>query len=88
MGKNVQSMIKTIEGRMLYEAVALARDVKIIRVLPSEWQGQMLGRTKPRKTVKKLSIMRILGVYKQEVSEDEADAINLGEYYLNNLKTS
>ena len=83
---NVQTLIKLVEGRMYYQINAVKRNIKIELIEASKWQSTMLGKTKPRDTVKKLSVLRVKGVYKKIASEDEADAINLGEYYLNNLK--
>ena len=84
-GCNVQSMIRVIEGRRTWEVLAISQNCKKVRYQPSDWQSAMLGRTKPRDTVKKLSVLRVKGVYKKLVGSDEADAINIGEYYLKKL---
>ena len=85
-GLNPQTLMRLVEGRRTWEIEGIKNRCKIARIEPSKWQKAMLGKTKPRQLLKQLSVMRVKGVYKIDVNPDEADAINLGEYYLNKMR--
>ena len=85
LGKNAQSLIKVVEGRMLWEASAYMQAIKIIQIMPAVWQSRRLGNIRMgRKRLKELSILRAKSEFKinEKVSDNVADAINIGAYYL------
>jgi len=90
--KNI-STLKILERfGAIFPVLAVARfeDVGIFRITPQGWQSKMLGASKKldRKDRKKLSIIVASDIAGRQIEDDnEADAINIGRFFIYYGKT-
>jgi len=86
LDKNVNSMQQLIEYRSLIQAICYLQGIEVIVVQPSTWQGRVLGKFK-KGTSKKWSVAKAKSVFNlDKITDNEADAINIGVYYINEQK--
>lgn len=85
--KNIVTLKKivTYSAIMKVLSAVYCRDVKMRDVSPQSWQSKQLGASSKmdRKERKRLSILRAGEMSGKELLDDEADAINMGEYFVN-----
>lgn len=82
---NVQRILSEIVG--VVRGYALINYCEFIRLRPTEWRKLVKTQTevtpKKREELKNWSINKVLALYKKKVSDDEADAILLGQARIN-----
>ncbi len=86
-GKNIKTLKVLERFKAIFPVLAAVKFVGVVTetVTPNQWQSKMLGSSKnmDRKTRKQQSILVASDAAKKQIWDDnEADAVNIGRYFI------